>query len=192
MSVLETWTEPRPIKLTATDFLQLADAGAFQSYGKTELIEGVIVCMNAHHSTHALVQGEFFLRLAIALRELRPDLRAAVEGTVALSSANMPQPDILVTSYRGPRAPIPIASVPLIVEIADTTAGYDRRAKASIYAAGGVPEYWVVDIEAGEVARFWAPAPGGYTRSDAVPFGGCIEALTLSGLSVPTDDLLPS
>lgn len=191
MSVLESWTEPRPIKLTATDFLQLAGAGAFRRYGKTELIDGIIVHMNAQHSTHALVQAEFLVRLAIALRDAAPDLRAAAEGTVAMSSDDMPQPDMMLTSYRGPRAPIPVDSVRLAVEIADTTAAYDRGTKARIYASGGIPEYWVVDIEAAEVARFWSPGPDGFARQGAVPLGERVEAVTLPGLAVETEGLLP-
>lgn len=189
MNVLETWTEPRPVKLTATDFLRLNDAGSFQSYGKTELIDGVILCMNAQHSTHALVQGEFHFRLALALREVAPDLRTAVEGTVAVSSENMPQPDILVTNYRGPRAPIPAGNVLLVVEIADTTAAYDRGKKARIYGSGGVPECWVVDLEAGEVARFWGPTLDGYESEDSVTIGHPVPSVTMPELAVETSGI---
>ena len=47
MTALEAWPEPRPVRLTADAFFRLAEAGAFQDIGRTELIDGVIVAMNA-------------------------------------------------------------------------------------------------------------------------------------------------
>jgi Uma2 family endonuclease len=190
MNVLESWAEPRPVKLTATDFLQLAEAGALDAYKKTELIDGVIVAMSPAHSRHGFVQGEFYVRLALALRATFPQLRAALETSVRISSQNVPQADMLVSNYRGPRTLLSAATIQLVVEIADTTGDYDRGTKARIYAAGNIPEYWVVDIEAQEVARFWAPGPDGYARHDAVSFGEPVSAMTLAGLTVGTDELL--
>ena len=189
MNAFEVWTEPRPVKLTAESFWQLAESGAFRDQGKTELIDGVVVAMSPQHSRHSFLQGEFHVRLALALRALRPDLRTAVEGSIAISPENVPQADILASSYRGSPASIPAASVPLVIEVAETTARYDRGTKARIYAQGGIPEYWVVDIRAGEVARFWQPGPDGYGRHDAIALGEPVGSVTLPGLTVQTDAL---
>lgn len=39
-----------------------------------------------------------------------------------------------------------VEDVLLIIEVADTTSGYDREVKAPIYARSGVPEVWIVDL----------------------------------------------
>jgi Uma2 family endonuclease len=139
MNAFEVWTEPRPVRLNAGSFWQLAKAGAFQNHNKTELIDGVVVSMSPQHSRHAFLQSEFHLRLALSVREIRPDLRTAVEASIAVSPEDVPQADILVSSYRGRPAPIPVSTVPLVVEIADTTASYDRGKKTRIYASGRIP-----------------------------------------------------
>ncbi len=36
----------------------------------------------------------------------------------------------------------------LLIEVADTTAAWDRRHKVPLYAAAGVPEVWLVDLPA--------------------------------------------
>ncbi|MFN3946293.1 MAG: Uma2 family endonuclease [Allosphingosinicella sp.] len=78
MTALRKGDEPRPVKLTVEDFLRLDAAGAFASYAKTELIEGVIVAMNAQHAAHARAQGRLFRRLAEAVERFLPGHEALI------------------------------------------------------------------------------------------------------------------
>jgi Uma2 family endonuclease len=186
MTLHEHWTEPRPVKLTARDFLQLADAGALDAYPKTELIDGVIVAVSAQHSTHARVQSIFLRRIADALDGLDLEFEALVEVSIGVASDQVPQADIVVTNYRGPSAILPVSSIALVVEIADSSARFDRGTKARIYAEGGLAEYWVVDIHAREVVRCWNPGPGSYRDERRVPLGEQVESATVPGLVVDT------
>jgi Uma2 family endonuclease len=186
MSIHEQWTEPRPVKLTVQDFSLLDRAGVFDHYQKTELIDGRIVAVNAQHRPHARAKSLLYRRLADALEALGSRLEVLVEVSVAIPPDHLPEPDLTVTSDPIGEGPVPVQSVALVVEVADTTAAYDRGEKASIYAAGGIPECWVVDLTAGEVARFWEAAPSGYGRADAVALGKAVEAMTLAGLIVAT------
>jgi Uma2 family endonuclease len=34
----------------------------------------------------------------------------------------------------------------LVVEVAESSLNYDLREKANLYAAGGIQEYWVIDL----------------------------------------------
>jgi Uma2 family endonuclease len=38
----------------------------------------------------------------------------------------------------------------LVVEVADSSLLQDRLTKAPLYAAAGIPEYWLVNLRAGE------------------------------------------
>ena len=49
----------------------------------------------------------------------------------------------------------------LVTEVADTSLASDR-AKSVLYAASGIPECWIVDLEGGEVIAMSDPGPGGY------------------------------
>ncbi|HKF69223.1 MAG TPA: Uma2 family endonuclease, partial [Vicinamibacterales bacterium] len=57
--------------------------------------------------------------------------------------------------YRS-RRPGP-ADVLLLIEIADSSLDYDRDVKAPIYAKAGIPEYWLVDLNASVLWRYLAP-----------------------------------
>lgn len=128
--------------------MTLADAGAFADYVKAELVEGVIVAMNARYSRHAHMKGLLYRRLADAVEKLMPDHHVWSEVSVRLSPDTMLAPDIIVTSFRpAPRAPVPGETVRLAVEVADTTLADDLGRKPRLYAAAGVPEYWVLDVE---------------------------------------------
>ena len=85
---------------------------------------------------------------------------------------------------------IQLAAVHLAVEVTDTTRGNDLKRKPRLYAAAGIPEYWVFDREAQHVVRMWSPTPDGYARRDETRFGQPVEAATIAGLAIPTHELL--
>jgi Uma2 family endonuclease len=51
-----------------------------------------------------------------------------------------------------------------VVEVADTTLGYDRDQKGSLYARAGVAEYWIVNLLDRRVEVCRDPAPESQTR----------------------------
>lgn len=189
MTALQKWDEPRPVRLTVRDFLRLDEAGAFEAYAKTELIEGVIVAMNAQFSMHARVKSRLFRRLAEAVDRAMPGYEVWAEVSVAIAPENLPEPDLVVTNFSSDeRVPVPSETVSLIVEIADTTAAFDLGPKARIYAAAGIAEYWVVDL-AGAIRQHWEPQPDGYAQQRTITLGDRIEAATVAGLAVATAGL---
>lgn len=189
MTTRQVITAPRPVKLTVDDFLLLDRSGAFRRYAKTELINGVIVAVNAQYSSHARVKSRMHLALAPAVRSTMPGYEVLVEVAVSMPNESMPEPDLVVTSFMGGREPVPVETVALVVEVSDTTLAYDLEEKANLYAANGVPECWVVDVEGGRVHQLWRPGARSYADRREVPFGECLEAATVTGLSVPTSAL---
>jgi Uma2 family endonuclease len=189
MTALRKWDEPRPVKLTTDDFRRLAEAGAFINYAKTELIDGVIVAMNAQFSAHARAKSLLLRRLADAVEATMPGYEAWSEVSVSIPPDDMPEPDLVVTRFRGGREPVPTDTIALVVEVADTTAAYDLGRKAGVYAAAGIAEYWVIDIEARQAHQLWGPKDGAYAERRELPLGGRLEAATAPGVAVETKGL---
>lgn len=177
------------VMLTVDDFLMLEGAGAFANYKKTELIEGEILFMNAQYRPHARIKSRLQVLMALALRQMDAGLEAIVEGSVGIPPHNVPEPDIVVIDDPDGEGLIPLASVKLVVEVADATLGFDMKRKLAIYARVGVPEYWVVDVNAEVIRQMWRPEGEAYAESRAVAFGTPIQAATLAGLTVETATL---
>jgi len=181
-------TTPLPVRLRVEDFFRLDDAGAFEGYGKTELIRGEVFYMNAQHRPHARMKSRLHLALAQALAQVDNELEVLVEATVAMPPYSAPEPDLIVTADSGGEGPVPIQSVRLLVEIADTTLENDVGRKAALYAENDVAEYWVIDLKGRRLHQLWLPRSGSYSERRELPLGRNVDAVTISGLTVALPD----
>jgi Uma2 family endonuclease len=178
-----------PYLFTQRDFVLLTENGAFEGVAKAELVQGIILAVNAQYSRHVRAQTLLFRSLAAACDQLGADLSAWVEGSISAGTNSLPQPDIFVAADLPQEGPIPASSVTLVVEVADTSLVLDLGAKASVYAAAGIPEYWVADVNGRVIHQMWAPAGEAYAERREVAFGEVVEAVTVDGLRVETSTL---
>ncbi|MEO8374468.1 MAG: Uma2 family endonuclease [Sphingomonas bacterium] len=178
MTAQDVIDHPSVYRLRVADYQLLEDKGALNSFAKTELIEGVIVGVNAQSTAHARIQSHLYRGLDATCGALGMDLDAWFEVSIALGPETMPQPDIVLAR----NAAIPGELVALIVEVSDSTAKLDLGAKARIYATAGIAEYWVADVTAQVVRQMWAPEGEAYTERREVAFGEQVEAVTVARL----------
>lgn len=189
MTAQQVSKAPDRYRLTVADYLTLDRSGAFAGK-RTELIEGDIIIMNPQFRPHGMVKMELYDGLRDALRNLSLGMRPVIEFSLELSGNSLPDPDILVTSEPAGEGPVPLHSVKLIVEVADTSLLIDLGRKAALYASHGVPEYWVADVAGRVIHQMWAPEGDAYTKRREVPFGGAMTATTIAGLAVETHGLI--
>ena len=97
---------------------------------------------------------------------------------------NAPDPDIVVSMKPGSQRYFDVTGAALLVEVSRTTVRRDLRVKRDIYAAAGVPEYWVVDVEKRLVHRFWNPRDGAYQAVEPIPLAGELRSLTMPDLVI--------
>lgn len=180
-----------PLKLSSNEFLALADAGLFEGFARTELIEGEIWTMNAVHRWHARMQTVFMFAVQEALAAIGSDLIVYCTGSVLMSDNSVPEPDISIAKAEPlTREPISLAAVQIAIELSDSTRAMDLDRKAKLYAECGVPEYWVVDREEARIVCHSDPKPAGYARVDSVAFGKVLEAASIAELRVETGMLV--
>jgi Uma2 family endonuclease len=97
-----------------------------------------------------------------------------------------PEPDLAIV--RGPatryvaRHPGPL-DVALVIEVADSSLQYDRGVKAELYARGGIPAYWIVNLVDSCVEVMTDPTPQGYRRRVVCRDGESLD-LVLDGAPV--------
>ncbi len=177
-------------RLHVDDFLLLDKNGAFAGEKRTELIEGDVYYMNAQYRPHARVKAKLYDELRDWVRANISALTVMIETTVAMPPHNAPEPDLILTSEPDGDGPIPVTSVALLIEVSDTTLESDLGVKAMTYAAQGIPEYWVADVNGRVVHQIWAPGVSGYAERRVVAFGDGVVAETVAGLVVDTGGLI--
>jgi Uma2 family endonuclease len=180
-----------PVKLTAKDFWLLAESGAFESYSRTELIEGEIWAVNSIWRWHSRTNAQFAFSVMKGLEAAGLDLTVYGPGSIAMSDDSVPEPDISVGAHEpSAREPISLWAVKIAIELSDTTREMDLGRKAKLYARHGVPEYWVADREQQMLVRHAGPGADGYSQIVSFPFGATVTSATLAGLTVETSSLV--
>lgn len=111
---------------------------------------------------------------------------------IRLSSRSMPEPDLVIVRYepREYRDQHPGATdILLLIEISDTSPGYDRGVKRRKYAAAGIPDYWILAVAREKVRVNRAPVGGRYTAEFKVGRGETIAPLAFPEMLLSVDNL---
>jgi Uma2 family endonuclease len=136
--------EPMRRRFTRDEYYRMADAGILTDQ-RVELIDGEIIRKKAPQDyRHANAIG----KIQEALEALFPRKRfwIRVQMPLDLGEYSEPEPDIAVVEGRpGEMTGHPTTAL-LVVEIALTSQTFDRTRKASLYAAAGIADYWVLDL----------------------------------------------
>lgn len=179
-------SSPQLLRVTAEQLEAMATRGALAGLPRIELRDGVLCQVNPQYRPHLLAKSAVYDLLRDALRALGSALAVASEGSVRVGEREVPMPDVFVWEVHRGAGPVPVEHVRLVVEVSDTTLEDDLGRKLRVYAAGGIPEYWVVDLSGHVVRQYWAPADGSYARETVVPFGERLSAAMLTGLAIDT------
>lgn len=155
-------TEPTRRLFTVDDYHRMVDAGILRVHDHVELLDGEIIEMTPTGSRHSGLVTRL-MRLFI----LRSGDRAIVrtQHPVILDDLSEPEPDLSICS---PRADDYMSGHPrpsdilLIVEVSDSSLAFDRGRKAVRYAAVGVPELWIIDLQHDVIEVFREPGRAGY------------------------------
>ena len=175
--------------LTVEEYHKMAEAGILSEDDRVELLNGQIIKMSPIGSKHAACVekiGKFLDRLLIEKAMVRS------QNPVVIGRFSEPEPDIAIVSLRddfyAERHPHP-KDVFLIIEVADSSLETDRQAKLPIYAAAGIPEYWIVNLEERQLEVFQAPEEKTY-RSKQLFYPGDSITWQAFNLTLPVEALL--
>ena len=159
---MQALRQPTRHLLSAHDFHRMGEAGILGADERIELIEGELIDMVPIGSLHA---GTVMRLNQLLIRVLAGRAMLSPQNPIALAERSEPQPDITVLRNRADfystSHPVP-QDVLLLIEVADSTLSYDRDVKIPLYARYGIPEVWLVDLNARRVEVCRRPAEAGY------------------------------
>jgi Uma2 family endonuclease len=146
----------RPLRRPEYDLL--IEQGAFGPEERVQLLEGVLVELSPQGAPHAGLVEALNERLMPALLGR---YRVRVQLPLGAGEHSEPEPDLAVVPADEPRDRHPERAL-LVIEVSDESLRLDLGRKARIYAAAGVPEYWVVDVGRVVVHVHTDPVADGY------------------------------
>jgi Uma2 family endonuclease len=123
-----------------------------------ELLYGRLVRMSPQGQPHVFSVTRLNKLLVRALGD-RAEVR--VQAPFGASDVSEPEPDIAIVA-NGDYLDEHPRRAHLLIEVSDSSLQDDRRLKGPLYAAAGVPEYWIVDLVAGAVEVHREPGRDGY------------------------------
>ena len=131
-----------------------------------ELIGGEVVPMSPKGRRHEILRSELTFRMT---RQAPASIRVAGEAQFNLTDDTYVVADILVYPAIIKVPDVRGQSALLVVEIADSSLAFDLDTKASVYAAHGVREYWVINAKTLATRIHRAPAVSSYSDAHEVP-----------------------
>jgi len=159
---------PRRHRYTRAEYCRMAEAGILGRDDRVELIEGEIIDMAPTGSQHA---GTVIYLNTVLQAALRGSALVSLQNPLVIDEYSEPEPDAALLRprqdfYRDahPRA----QDVLLVIEVADSSLGYDRDVKLPLYARHGIPEAWLVDLEHRRLERYAGPQADGYAVHETV------------------------
>lgn len=185
--------EPRTKRWTREEYYRLAQDGWFRGQ-RVQLIQGEIIQMPPQGHEHAVS----IMRITRWLHQVCGNsLLVRCQMPLNALEDSEPEPDLAVI-------PGPIEAMSdhprtalLAIEVSDSSRALDRR-KASLYAAAGVREYWIVDVQARIVEAYREPradpsAEFGFNYPPPVTLNehDSVSPLAIPSATVRVAELLP-
>jgi Uma2 family endonuclease len=147
---------------TREEYHRMGEVGILKPTDRVELISGEIIKISPQGRRHrAFIDNlTHLLDAGLAGRAI-----VSIQMPIVLADDTEPEPDVQIlrrrtVPYKDREADA--NDVLLLVEVAESSLAYDRSTKLRLYAAAGIPEYWIVDCVAESVDVHRAPHAESY------------------------------
>jgi Uma2 family endonuclease len=130
-----------------------------------ELVEGELISKMGKKRPHTITLTLVGTLLIRVFGEEFVNWHAPIDVAPEDNPTNEPEPDIIVLQrphWEYPTSnPLP-SDLRLLIEVSDTTLGFDLTRKAALYARAGIADYWVFDVAARRLIVHRDPRDGRY------------------------------
>lgn len=173
-------------RISREEYLRMAEVGILRDDERVELLRGEVVVMSPTGRPHA----QSVIRLnRLLVHQVSAGFDVQPQLPLPILEDSMPEPDLAVVP-RGTFDAYATGCV-LVIEVADTSLGKDLRLKAPLYAAAGIPVYWLVDVNAREVLVMTDPVDGVYQRVEHARPGDVLTVEGQPAIAVPVAEIVP-
>jgi Uma2 family endonuclease len=178
--------EPRTRRWTKGEYSRMAALGWFEGE-RVELVEGEVIVATPQNFAHVAATARTSKVLETAFGQ---GAWVRTQMPLDLGDYSHPEPDVsMVPGGLEDYSDHPRSAL-LVLEVSDTTLGYDRMRKAAMYADAGIPEYWILNLVDRRLEVHRDPASGQYSKVVALTEADFASPLAAPGVRIPVGDLL--
>jgi Uma2 family endonuclease len=148
-------------RISVEQYHQMISAGILTEDDPVELLAGILVTKLPKKPPHSLVTQ--LTREALA-QIISPDWYVDAQEPITLADSE-PEPDVAIV--RGERREYAdhhpgAQDTALVIEVSDTTLSRDRGLKKRMYAAAGIPTYWIINLIEQQTEVYTGPSGSDY------------------------------
>ena len=170
-----------PRLFTIDDYHKMIDVGILHEDDRVELMNGEIQTMSPIDSVHAANVNRLNRLLTRLIDE---QAIVSIQNPLELNDYSEPQPDLVLLRWRDDfyeeHHPTPEDTL-LVIEVANTSATFDRTTKLPRYAAAGIPEVWIVNLKQHVIEQYTQPDGDEYVNRKIIRRGlvatTCLEPI---------------
>lgn len=177
-------------RFSVKDYYRMAETGVLRPDARVELLDGRIIDMSPIGPYH----GGLVKRL---IRVLNAKSKArwmiSAQDPLRLDEYSEPEPDIMLLKPAADdytnRHPEP-RDVFLLIEVSDTSIGYDQGQKLPAYGRAGVPEVWLLNLNEEIVEVYREPNFTGYASRSILQKGQQASPQAFPDVTIDVAELL--
>ena len=176
-------------RFTVDECLAMLEAGVLHEDDRIELMDGELLIMAPIGDPHEETTDWLNWLCGRAFGE-RAMVR--VQGSIRLNNISAPQPDIAILRRRrlGDARPYFPEDIFLVIEVANTSLRYDSGPKLARYAAAGIAEVWVVNLQNGTVTVYTGLSDSEYANVRTYQAGESISPQAFPDVSLAVGDFV--
>ncbi|HKH47958.1 MAG TPA: Uma2 family endonuclease [Thermoanaerobaculia bacterium] len=176
-------------RMTREEYHRLGEEGFFPPNKRVELINGIVYEMPPQDSWHS---GTICAAQEVLQRVFTEGFVLRIQMPLALDLWSEPEPDLAVVAghWRDYLSAHPETAV-LAVEVSFSSIRLDREEKRLLYAAAGIPEYWILYVKTKQLEVLREPQDGDYRSRKLLKPGEQVAPVAAPGSSIQVADLLP-
>lgn len=179
-------------QITVEEYDAMIESGVFDENDQVELLNGAIVEKMPKGNKHSAATdriAKFFDR------NFNEVLFVRNQNPIWLDEYSEPEPDIVLTvlkddDYENSR-PRP-EEIYLILEVSDSTLGYDRNTKGEAYARAGIRQYFVLNVQEKTLEDYREPGADGFQSKQTLRAGQEFNLVAFPEIILNVSDFLPN
>lgn len=178
-------------QITVEKYDLMIESGVFDENDQIELLNGVIVEKMPKGTKHATLNDIIATRLIQTLGE---EVCVKNQNPIWLDEFSEPEPDIVLAKPPFERYfekhPTP-DDILLILEIADSSLGYDRNTKGLAYSRAGILQYILINVQEKTLEDYREPGADGFQSKQTLRAGQTFRLVAFPEISLSVNDFLP-